>query len=39
MILNEHGENYPLALMKEVKDHGEGGTIIGKDPKVMCYNR
>jgi orotate phosphoribosyltransferase len=34
MILSEHGENYPLAFnRKEVKDHGEGGTIIGKDPE------
>lgn len=33
MILSEHGENYPLAFnRKEVKDHGEGGNIIGANP-------
>jgi orotate phosphoribosyltransferase len=34
MILSKHGGKYPLAFnRKEVKDHGEGGNIIGSDPK------
>ena len=34
MILSQHDEIYPLAFnRKEMKDHGEGGNIIGNDPK------
>jgi orotate phosphoribosyltransferase len=34
MILSSHGKNYPLSFnRKEVKDHGEGGNIIGANPK------
>ncbi|MDA9804563.1 orotate phosphoribosyltransferase [Gammaproteobacteria bacterium] len=33
MILSENGSKYPLSFnRKEIKDHGEGGTIIGKNP-------
>ena len=33
MILSKHGEKYPLSFnRKEIKDHGEGGNIIGNDP-------
>ena len=33
MILTKDGGEYPLSFnRKEVKDHGEGGTIIGKNP-------
>ena len=33
MILNQEGKNYPLSFnRKEIKDHGEGGNIIGSDP-------
>ena len=34
MILSQHGTNYPLSFnRKETKDHGEGGNIIGSNPK------
>jgi|TARA_B110000881_G_scaffold83340_1_gene72912 orotate phosphoribosyltransferase len=34
MILSKHGTNYPLSFnRKETKDHGEGGNIIGSNPK------
>ena len=34
MILSSHGKSYPLSFnRKEVKDHGEGGNIIGANPK------
>ena len=33
MILSKHGEKYPLSFnRKEIKDHGEGGNIIGNYP-------
>ena len=33
MILSKDGGEYPLSFnRKEVKDHGEGGTIIGNNP-------
>ena len=33
MILSKHGEKYPLSFnRKEIKDHGEGGNIIGNNP-------
>jgi len=33
MMLSKHGEKYPLSFnRKEIKDHGEGGNIIGNDP-------
>lgn len=33
MIFNQEGKNYPLSFnRKEIKDHGEGGNIIGSDP-------
>ena len=33
MIFNQGGKNYPLSFnRKEIKDHGEGGNIIGSDP-------
>jgi orotate phosphoribosyltransferase len=33
MILSKHCEKYPLSFnRKEIKDHGEGGNIIGNDP-------
>ena len=33
MILSKDGSEYPLSFnRKEVKDHGEGGTIIGNNP-------
>ena len=33
MILSKDGREYPLSFnRKEVKDHGEGGTIIGNNP-------
>ena len=33
MILSSHGKSYPLSFnRKEVKDHGEGGNIIGNNP-------
>ena len=33
MILSKHGKKYPLSFnRKEIKDHGEGGNIIGNDP-------
>ena len=33
MILSKDGGEYPLSVnRKEVKDHGEGGTIIGNNP-------
>ena len=33
-ILSQKGENYPLSFnRKEVKDHGEGGNIIGPNPE------
>jgi orotate phosphoribosyltransferase len=33
MILTKDGGEYPLSFnRKEVKDHGEGGTIIGNNP-------
>ena len=33
-ILSEKGKNYPLSFnRKEEKDHGEGGSIIGAQPK------
>ena len=32
-VLSKHGKNYPLSFnRKEVKDHGEGGNIIGANP-------
>ena len=41
MILSKHGEKYPLSFnRKEIKDHGEGGNIIGANPfgKVMIID-
>lgn len=33
-VLSQKGENYPLSFnRKEVKDHGEGGNIIGPNPE------
>ena len=33
MLLNQKGKNYPLSFdRKEMKDHGEGGNIIGNNP-------
>ena len=33
LILSKNGEKYPLSFnRKEIKDHGEGGNIIGHDP-------
>jgi orotate phosphoribosyltransferase len=33
-LFSEQGENYPLSFnRKEEKDHGEGGNIIGANPK------
>ena len=33
-ILSQKGKNYPLSFnRKEVKDHGEGGNIIGPNPE------
>ncbi len=33
MILSKDGGEYPLSFnRKEIKDHGEGGTIIGNNP-------
>jgi len=33
LILGKNGEKYPLSFnRKEIKDHGEGGYIIGHDP-------
>ena len=33
LILSKNGEKYPLSFnRKEIKDHGEGGYIIGHDP-------
>jgi len=33
-LFSEEGKNYPLSFnRKEEKDHGEGGNIIGKNPK------
>ena len=32
-VLSKNGKNYPLSFnRKEVKDHGEGGNIIGANP-------
>ena len=33
MLLSQNGQNYPLSFnRKEIKDHGEGGNIIGANP-------
>ena len=33
MLLSQKGQNYPLSFnRKEIKDHGEGGNIIGANP-------
>ena len=33
VLLSQNGNNYPLSFdRKEVKDHGEGGNIIGNNP-------
>ena len=33
MLLNQKGKDYPLSFdRKEMKDHGEGGNIIGNNP-------
>ena len=33
-VLSQKGKNYPLSFnRKEVKDHGEGGNIIGPNPE------
>ena len=33
-VFSEQGKNYPVSFnRKEVKDHGEGGNIIGADPR------
>ena len=33
MILDKDGFKYPLSFnRKEIKDHGEGGNVIGKNP-------
>ena len=33
MLLSQNGQNYPLSFnRKEIKDHGEGGNIIGPNP-------
>ena len=33
-VLSKNGKNYPLSFnRKEVKDHGEGGSLIGAKPK------
>ena len=33
LILSQHGKHYPLSFdRKEIKDHGEGGNIIGNNP-------
>ena len=33
MLLTQNGQNYPLSFnRKEIKDHGEGGNIIGANP-------
>lgn len=33
MMLSQNGQNYPLSFnRKEIKDHGEGGNIIGANP-------
>ena len=35
VLLSQNGNNYPLSFdRKEVKDHGEGGNIIGNNPVV-----
>ena len=33
LLLSQNGKSYPLSFdRKEIKDHGEGGNIIGNNP-------